>query len=701
MCIDSMLEACGISGFLLPVGRAATASLKRNPEDFTVVEIDPAGVRTDAVGYQLPIPTPQKNGNNIDNSFSSLQEKSNTAVNTSGIDRKDYSLVSAGNDISSSSFPAECEVVLLNDVIRDALSTTFGSKQDAIAQYRLSICTDGENAFSSNTTKEFLIGVFNSREDRKRLHYTLKTQFPHLRTETRRIPSLSSSSLQGNGEMSDYQVFALYDLDYLLLAYCLDERTADAMERWNTTEPSCRSSFKLTANFSQEATKETRRCFHKMLSRRYPDIISRVTNGQVTLMPSPKQRGKRLRNSDNGNGMDSTTTTTTTILLFRHLLVRKRNLDMMELRILLAEYFNVPDTAVCSAGMKDKCAVTYQRCSVPISLKANQQENNNKKELIRLTWPSDPSSYLEILQISDPCKVPIQTGELNGNWFRIRLLDINGISQDELTERLRRIESDGFLNYFGQQRFSENVKSVRDHVGIHVLAGRWIDAVRSLMSGAPGLYESFPEKMEVRYVPMNARDAHCIVHALRRVYQTQYASLSNPLSSEDVKSYSSRWKQLCHDALLTVPYAFRVLWIHGAQSLIFNMMLSKLSNVETSLKCVKSLPLLGYQITVEDAVKPFLEPTLSELHLTVDDVFQQKKVLGVSLPGAMRETIVHPKETLLVFDSDKRGENGEVEKEREGEEKDSFNATLSFSLPSSSYATIFLREVLGCDKWWS
>ncbi|KAH9578993.1 hypothetical protein LSM04_009280 [Trypanosoma melophagium] len=130
------------------------------------------------------------------------------------------------------------------------------------------------------------------------------------------------------------------------------------------------------------------------------------------------------------------------------------------------------------------------------------------------------------------------------------------------------------------------------------------------------------------------------------------------------------------------------------------MMLSKLSTVETLLTSVKVLPLLGYQVKVEDAVKPFLEQTLSELHLRVDDVLQQKKVIGIPLPGAMRQTIVRPKETTLVFDGDKRGENREKEKEEEGKEKHSFNATLSFSLPPSSYATIFLREVLGCDKWW-
>ncbi|KAH9578992.1 Pseudouridine synthase [Trypanosoma melophagium] len=684
-----MLEACGITGFLLPVERAATARVKRHPEDFIVVEIDPRGIRTDAVGYQLSIPSTVRN---VETEIA-LQETSETAASAINItDVKDNSSVCVVEDPS---LIAGDEGVLLNDSIRDGLSATFGSKQDAMAHYRLAVCTEegekeeAEEKKNSLSCKEFPIGVFNAREDRKHLHHTLKTQFPYLRTETRRIPSL-----QGNGEMPDFHVFALYDMDYLLLAYCLDEHAADAVELWNTTKQSCKSKTIVKANFSNDATKEARRNFHKMLARRYPDIISRVTNGQVTLMASLKQRGKRLRNSNNVNCTDTTTTSSS----FIHLLVRKRNLDMMELRILLAEHFKVPDTAVCSAGMKDKCAVTYQRCSVPVSLKANK--DGTDKEITRLTWPSDPSSYVEILQISDPCVSPIQTGELSGNWFSIHLLDVSQISQAELTQRLRRTESDGFLNYFGQQRFSENVRSLADHVGIHLLARRWTDAVRSLLSGVPGLYESFPEKMEVRYVPVNARDAHCIVHALRRVYQTQYASLSNPLSSDDVIGCSLRWKQLCHDALLTVPYALRVLWIHAAQSLIFNMMLSKLSTVETLLTSVKVLPLLGYQVKVEDAVKPFLEQTLSELHLRVDDVLQQKKVIGIPLPGAMRQTIVRPKETTLVFDGDKRGENREKEKEEEGKEKHSFNATLSFSLPPSSYATIFLREVLGCDKWW-
>ncbi|KEG10629.1 tRNA pseudouridine13 synthase [Trypanosoma grayi] len=684
-----MLQACGVTAFLVPVGRAATARIKQRPEDFVVVEEDPAGARTDAVDYQLPVPPAPAAV-----STTSPRHTSEGAVAPS----TSTSAVAADNndgDDDTTAVSAEC---LLTDATREALHAVFGSKHDAITQYDPAAASTAAAAAAVGreiplVTEEHIVGVFNRREDRQRLHHALKAAFPHLRSETRR-----ASLPQVPADAQNYHVVVRYDNDYLLLAHLLGEHAADAVEAWRSAE-SRSDSFLITAAFPLEATKDTRRAFHEMMARRYPDVTCRVANGKVTLGASTRQRGKRSRGGDwdrggGGGGGGSAAAASAAAGVFTHLLVRKRNLDMMELRILLAEHFRVPDAAVCTAGLKDKCAVTYQRCSVPGKWQQEEQQQQQGDVMLRLPWPSDPSSYAEILQMSAPFPAPVVIGQLRGNWFRIHLTDVRGITRAELAGRVRRVASDGFLNYFGQQRFSEHTRSVKDHVGVHLLAGRWADAVRCALGGVPELYASFPAKMEVRHVPTADRDAQCVVQALRRVYRTRYACLPQPLSADDVAGGTTRWQQLCHEALMAVPFAIRVLWLHGAQSLIFNMTLSKLHHAGGAMVTVGTLPLVGHQVTVDDAVRPMLEQTLAELCLSNTDVLlQQRKVLGVPLPGAMRQRVVQPVECNLVFDDNNAEEEGP-----KGE--DGFKADLSFFLPPSGYATIFLREVLGCDQWW-
>ncbi|RNF12083.1 tRNA pseudouridine13 synthase [Trypanosoma rangeli] len=529
-------------------------------------------------------------------------------------------------------------------------------------------------ADSEASAKQYLFGVLNLKRERQRLHRALKNAFPYLRTETRRVPSLC-----GPAETLDFHVLAMYDTDYLLLAHLLGEGPADTVEAWSNAV-SRSNNFCIAVNFPPETTKETRCTFHKMVFRRYPGLMCRVTNGQVTLKASlTRHQGKRAR-----DGVDGASSG-----LFTHLVVRKRNLDVMEMRLLLAEHFGVPDTAVCTAGLKDKCAITYQRCSVPLSGQHHPGPRPQGGESVRLVWPSDPSSYMEILQRSGPCSTPIGMGQLSGNYFSVRLVDVRGMTPRTLTQRLQQIESTGFLNYFGQQRFSERVQSTKDHVGVHLMAGRWAAAVSTIVSCVPGFYAFFPERMEARYVPANARDALCVVRALQRLHRTQHASPATPLSADDVRSCTTHWQQLCHDALLTVPYNIRLLWVNAAQSLIFNLMISKLHRTGSVAGVVDVLPLAAYQVKFEEALRPAFEQTLTELDLHASDVLEQKKVLGVPLSGAMRRTVVQP--TGCIFT---------LEGTDEADAANGFNATVKFMLPPSSYATIFLREALGSDKWW-
>nr|CCC96145.1 unnamed protein product [Trypanosoma congolense IL3000] len=664
-----MLLACGIEKFRVQSEHPATARLKQIPEDFVVVEVDPEGERTDAPAYKLPAPRAT--------AAAPLEACSDSTHSTPPIVTPPSGADSVP-DMGPSSMSMED---LLGNGLRDTLQGLFGSKSEAVAMYIT--CVDRSDF--SFATKECNIGFFDQKGKRERLHRALKAEFPYLRGETRRrshskgtvAPSADNTSgkdgvgIHAHGDGSngahDYHVVVTYDSDFLQVAYLFGEVVADAIWMWSFLDTHD-GPLHLTAEFPAGATKETRRSFHEMMARRHPKIMCRVSNGRLSIRGIPGRQEKRQRNVRDGSASH-----------FTHFLVRKRNLDMMELRILLAEHFHVPVDTVCTAGLKDKRAVAYQRCSIPRTSWQPCQEGGDK--VLHLIWPGDPTSYVEILEASGPHTVPVAIGELRGNMFTIHLRDVRGMSPSQMTQRVRQIETQGFLNYFGQQRFSENTKCVTDHVGVHILAGRWPEAVRCLLSGVPGLYNSFPARMELRHVPATSRDAQCIVQALSQLHRSKFAALTEA----DVLGCTGYWKELCYEALHKVPYAFRALWLHAAQGLIFNRALSKLSG--PGLPAV--LPLLGYGVTLEDGILETLGETLAELGLgPLDNFVQQRKVLGVAMPGAMRATVVRPVNCSLLFDA------------ADGAKDEGFSVTLSFFLPPSSYATIFLREVLGCDTWW-
>lgn len=66
-------------------------------------------------------------------------------------------------------------------------------------------------------------------------------------------------------------------------------------------------------------------------------------------------------------------------------------------------------------------------------------------------------------------------GDLAGNHFTIVLRDVQGASEQELQEALESLQRDGFLNYFGMQRFGTS--SVMTHtIGCAIMKKNYEEA---------------------------------------------------------------------------------------------------------------------------------------------------------------------------------------------------------------------------------
>jgi tRNA pseudouridine13 synthase len=124
--------------------------------------------------------------------------------------------------------------------------------------------------------------------------------------------------------------------------------------------------------------------------------------------------------------------------------VRKKNLTTDALINELARAFNVSSRDIGCCGLKDKLGVTEQWLSVVWPI---------KKEV-----PVVSGELWEVLEIVRHNK-KLKRGIHKGNEFRIRLKNIKG-DLSLLDSRLELLATNGFPNYFGEQRFGMEGRNV-------------------------------------------------------------------------------------------------------------------------------------------------------------------------------------------------------------------------------------------------
>ncbi len=118
---------------------------------------------------------------------------------------------------------------------------------------------------------------------------------------------------------------------------------------------------------------------------------------------------------------------------FKYFLLQKKNRTTLGVLQMLAVRFNTTLKMLGYAGNKDKVAITEQVCSA---------KGVSREAIERVDIPDVQLTYL------GAGDKPISLGDLSGNQFTITVRDI-----DELPS-VKEKSNSGFINYFGEQRFS-------------------------------------------------------------------------------------------------------------------------------------------------------------------------------------------------------------------------------------------------------
>ncbi|KAJ8921000.1 hypothetical protein NQ315_015796 [Exocentrus adspersus] len=406
----------------------------------------------------------------------------------------------------------------------------------------------------------------------------------------------------------------------------------------------------------------------------------------------------------------------------------------MEACLKISDCLRISPSKFTYAGVKDKRSKSTQWFSV------------HKVEPWKLVMKTKSIQKVKVGNFTFKTE-PLKLGQLSGNKFRIALRNVLG--EDSLiNQAMKQLKDNGFINYYGLQRFGNDKEVPTYEIGINLLLGKWKEAVQLILK------------------PKTSDDPDSEVAKAKKIYfETEDVdkaceALDNGNSKcVEVRLLRGLKKENRNDfvnALENIPRNMRLLYIHSLQSFVWNSMVSKRLQVfggkpvegdfvlvdtkveqtdeirldveedkededcfmnKQEIKALTSeelpnytiydivLPLPGYDVNYPEPMKQYYVEALEEHGLTLE--MTKQKVKTYTLSGNYRKMLAKvndlswkimryddPNENLIRSDFEELKGHPEPKGVKDGQYK---ALVMEFCLPPSSYATMVLREILKSD----
>ncbi|RLG86069.1 MAG: tRNA pseudouridine(13) synthase TruD [Thermoprotei archaeon] len=338
---------------------------------------------------------------------------------------------------------------------------------------------------------------------------------------------------------------------------------------------------------------------------------------------------------------------------YAHIVLCKEGVDTFEAIDRVAQEFGIGYDDIGIAGLKDANAYTCQLISVPNS----DEILKRLSDVLRIDKIS-----LYLLRTDD---LGVDSRSIMGNYFELTINCCSG-SLKEVDEVLKSLSSDGFLNYYGYQRFGVS-RPITHHVGKLLILREWDNAIRIYL-GEPSSYEP-KEVQEARRLFLKG-DYEGALSMFPRRYR--YERLILKALIEGVEGLKAI-KKLAKNTIC--------LFINAYQSYLFNLMINKLVDIYEDIKKLWRINDLGFvpgyntPCTSSDEVSKVCKEVINEEG--IDLKYFKINELRLNITGWFRALITKPKHLRYSY------------------RKDHLN--ISFILERGAYASMILRELLKTD----
>lgn len=338
-----------------------------------------------------------------------------------------------------------------------------------------------------------------------------------------------------------------------------------------------------TTTFSD---KQARGKFHQLLRNAFEGKVESVTSNSNTISVmlsknSKDPRGQRRQQSlqEAINHVDENGVVNYGLGPYKeylHFTVYKENRETMEVANMIAKFLRNHPKTIHFAGTKDRRGVTCQKFSLHRGKVGRVSTLNNVLKNAVLGGFSYEST-------------PLTLGSLKGNEFIITIRDVKPINEganinDIVTRSFDSLKNNGFINYYGMQRFG--TFSVSTHVlGIHILKSDWKAAVELILSEQEVVA---PESIDARRVWAETGDANLTLKKLPRRFTAEHSILS--VLAKEPKNDNGYNANSYFKSLISIPRNLRLMYVHAYQSYIWNQVASK------------RIELFGLEVQVGDLV---------------------------------------------------------------------------------------------------
>ncbi|KAM0685390.1 hypothetical protein COBT_003401 [Conglomerata obtusa] len=301
--------------------------------------------------------------------------------------------------------------------------------------------------------------------------------------------------------------------------------------------------------------------------------------------------------------------------------LKKINKDTTEACRIICSMLKVPYKNISFAGNKDKRAITYQQVSV---------EGCSFLSLYNLAKKINTNDGSLAIYNIRQCNNHLKLGELKGNRFCITIKKLeSSINDDFWMDKINPNKlQDGFINYFGQQRFGKNLDN--HIIGGLILKNDYEKAIEEIMSLRKSDNDNIKEAKEL-YFTGNYNES-MKMFPFRYVVEKWICKCRNNKTNDKKVIFGIKKETL-------------KLYLHAYQSFIFNN-------------------------EINDEIE-----NVGQANLLIDKSIELKIEENKHLKGGNRKIIEKAFDIKFV--------------------KSNNSITINFTLNSSCYATMALRELIG------